>query len=102
MEEPYEDEWAGPSKSMRKREAHALQKLGERLITMREDEFRTLPLPEALVDAIVDARLIKSPPALSRQRQYIGKLMRDIDLEPLQKALDAITDRHNAQARRRK
>jgi ribosome-associated protein len=91
-----------PSKSMRKREAHTLQKLGEQLIAMREKEFNTLPLPEALVDAIREARQIKSLPALARQRQFIGKLMREVDLEPLEKAMEALTDRQNAHARLRK
>lgn len=101
--EPVDDvQWDGPSKSMRKREAQALQKLGERLIGLRDEHLRGLPLPETLLDAILEARRLKSLPALARQRQYIGKLMRDIDVEPLQQALDAILDTHNAQARRRK
>jgi ribosome-associated protein len=91
-----------PSKSMRKREAHSLQKLGERLIALREQEFATLPLPEQLVDAIREARRLKSLPALARQRQYIGRLMREIDLAPLEQALDALADRQNAHARLRK
>ena len=45
---------------------------------------------------------MKSVQALSRQRQYIGRLMRDVDLEPLEKALEALTDRQNAHARLRK
>ena len=91
-----------PSKSSRKREAHALQKLGERLIAMREADFLTLPLPEMLVEAIRDARRLKSRLALARQRQYIGKLMREVDIEPLEAALAALTDRQNAHARLRK
>jgi ribosome-associated protein len=91
-----------PSKSSRKRDAHSLQKLGEQLIAMREAAFLTLPLPEALVDAIREARRLKSRPALARQRQYIGKLMRDVDIEPLEAALAALTDRQNAHARLRR
>jgi ribosome-associated protein len=91
-----------PSKSSRKREAHSLQKLGEQLIAMREADFLTLPLPETLVDAIREARRLTSRPALARQRQYIGKLMREVDIEPLETALAALTDRQNARARLRK
>jgi ribosome-associated protein len=91
-----------PSKSSRKREAHALQKLGEQLISLREADFKSLPLPETLVDAIREARRLTSRPALARQRQYIGKLMRDVDIEPLEAALAALTDRQNAHARLRK
>jgi len=102
MNEPYDDDPRPPSKSMRKREATALQKLGMRLIGLREDEFATLPLPETLAEAIRDARGLKSRGALARQYQYIGKLMRDIEIEPLERALAALTERHNAHARLRR
>jgi ribosome-associated protein len=76
-------EYDGPSKSARKRAAHAAQDLGEELIRMRESDLETLDLPETLVDAIREARRITSRGGGARQRQYIGKLMRDIDLEPI-------------------
>ena len=104
--QPEDNDWddeaeLGPSKSARKREAHALQKLGERLITLKDAELAQLPLPEVLVEAIHEARRLKQRGALHRQRQYIGKLMREVELEPLEAALAAITDRHNAHARLR-
>ena len=102
MEEPFDDDPLPPSKSLRKREAHGLQKLGEHLVGMRDKEFRTMPLPESLVEAILEARRLKSRAALARQYQYIGRLMREIDIEPLEQALTALTDRHNAHARLRK
>ncbi len=82
---PSEDEldYDGPSKSARKRAAHAAQDLGEALIRMRDSDLETLDLPETLVDAIREARRITSRGGGARQRQYIGKLMRDIDLEPI-------------------
>lgn len=90
-----------PSKSARKREAHALQKLGERLVALRAADLDRLPLPENLRDAIDEARRLKGHGALARQRQYIGKLMRDIDVEPVLAALDALTEERNARARLR-
>jgi ribosome-associated protein len=96
-----EEEYLGPSKSARKREAHSLQKLGEHLATLKESELAQLPLPEVLLEALREAKRLKQRGALHRQRQYIGKLMRDIELEPLEAALAAITDRHNAHARLR-
>ena len=62
-----------PSKSSRKRAAHALQKLGERLVRMKPEDVATLPLPEMLSDAITEARRLRSHGALSRQYQYIGQ-----------------------------
>ena len=76
-----------PSKSSRKRAAHAAQELGERLIALREKDLAELPLPEILADAIRLARRLKSHGGLSRQRQYISKLMRDIDTAPIEAAL---------------
>jgi ribosome-associated protein len=76
-----------PSKSQRKRDADAAQALGTRLIELKETELRALELSEALLDAILLAKRITSRGGLARQRQYIGKLMRDIDLAPIESAL---------------
>jgi ribosome-associated protein len=78
-----------PSKSARKREAAAAQDLGTRLIALKESDLRALDLPEQLLDAILLAQRITARGGLARQRQYIGKLMRDIDTAPLETALDA-------------
>ena len=78
-----------PSKSSRKREAAAAQDLGTRLIALKESDLRALDLPERLLDAILLAQRITARGGLARQRQYIGKLMRDVDPAPLEKALDA-------------
>ena len=83
-----------PSKSQRKRDAHAAQDLGETLIRMRDTELDALGLPELLTDAVREARRIKSRAGGARQRQYIGKLMREIDLEPIRAALAARSERH--------
>jgi ribosome-associated protein len=91
-----------PSKSSRKRAAHAAQKMGERLTRMRQDEVAGLPLTEVLQDAIAEARRLTSRGALSRQHQFIGKLMRDIDMDALEAALTAQESAQKARARLRK
>jgi ribosome-associated protein len=82
-----------PSRSARKRQAEALQKLGVGLTRMRPAKLRELQqhlqLPEALFEAILEVHRLRSGPALARQRQYIGRLMRDIDPEPIERALTA-------------
>ncbi len=78
-----------PSKGARKRAAHQAQDLGERLIGLRDAELDALNLPETLRDAIGLARRITSRGGLARQRQYIGKLMRDIDTSAIETALAA-------------
>ncbi len=90
----------GPSKSLRKREAHAAQELGEQLIALKDAELTALDLPEALHEAIVAARSITSRGGGARQRQYIGKLMRDIDLGKVRETLDAKANRSALEAQR--
>jgi ribosome-associated protein len=72
-----------PSKSARKREYIALQKLGEELIALKESDLGSLPLDDNLREAVLEAKQMKAHGALRRQKQYIGKLMRHIDPEPL-------------------
>lgn len=78
-----------PSKSARKRAAHAAQDLGEMLVALPDGELSALELPEELLAAVRSARGITSRAAGARQRQYIGKLMRNIDVEPIRAALRA-------------
>jgi len=89
-----------PSKSSRKREAHALQDLGVELIELRDSELVALDLPEILVEAVREARRTSSRGGGARQRQYIGKLMRDIDPEPIRAALAARQGRSAVEAER--
>ncbi len=77
---------------------HALQALGVALLDMSDDELAGLDLPERLVDAIHSARSMKSNEALRRQKQYIGKLMQDVDPAPI----NALLDRRRADDRREK
>ena len=86
MRPPEHDPDEPPSKSARKREALDLQSLGEALIELPPAELAALGLPEALQEAIVAARGITSRGAGSRQRQFIGKLMRKVDPEPIRAA----------------
>jgi len=76
-----------PSKSERKRLQLELQALGEQLIALSENELASLALDERLGYAVRQARSIKSHGALRRQKQLIGKLMRDIDPEPIRREL---------------
>jgi ribosome-associated protein len=89
MHEDPDAELERPSKSARKRAAAAAQDLGERLIALKESDIAALGLPERLEDAILLAKRITARGGLARQRQYIGKLMRDLDLAPIEAALES-------------
>jgi len=94
--EELESEWEGPSKSAVKREMNALQKLGEELTSLNPKQLAAMPIEDdKLLAAIEETRRITSNNAMRRHRQYIGKLMRGIDPEPISKALASLHAAHS-------
>ena len=87
-----DEEWV--SKSQRKRECHALQDLGEALVQLEASALAKIPLEDDLRNAITAARKMKQRGALKRQLQFIGKLMRGIDAEPIRDAYNAVTNHY--------
>ena len=88
------------SKSKRKREVTALQDLGEELLKLNPAQLEQIPLPEDVRSAIDEAIKMSAHGALRRQKQFIGKLMRNVDAAPIQVALDAIKEHgHTSVAR---
>ena len=77
-----------PSKTQLKAEADEKQLLGEALLTLRADLMARLELPEKLLDAVAGAKKITSFEGRRRQMQFIGKLMRKLDAEPIRNAID--------------
>lgn len=84
-----DDTERGPSRSQKKREVEALQDLGNKLVTLPEAQLKRMDLPDELRAAVVACRKITQNGALRRQKQFIGKLMRNIDAAPIQTQLDA-------------
>lgn len=84
---PFADEATAISKTRRKHEMQALQDLGAELVGLDAKRLASLELPERLFDAIALARTITRHEAKRRQMQYIGRLMRDIDADPVRRAL---------------
>ncbi|SDT90254.1 ribosome-associated protein [Pseudomonas pohangensis] len=95
MSEQFDDFSEEKSKSQVKRELHALQDLGERLTTLKPDLLAKLPLTEPLQKALADAPKHKAHIARKRHMQYIGKLMRDADVD----AISALIDQLDASTR---
>lgn len=90
------DEIIYVSKSEIKRDAEALKKLGIELVNLSKNEIVKIPLDEDLLYAIELAQKIKKE-GYRRQIQYIGKLLRSRDIEPITQALDKLKNRHNQQ-----
>lgn len=80
------------SKSQKKRDATAAQELGKELLSLSPEALNTIELPETLNKALDDARRIKKNSALKRQLQYIGKLMRHMDVEPIREQYLKLTN----------
>ncbi|WP_373089859.1 ribosome biogenesis factor YjgA [Zhongshania sp.] len=77
-----------PSKTAVKKEMQALQQLGEKLVKLSNNELAKITIhDEHLIEALSTARKLTSREALRRQLQYIGKLMRGIDLTEIEAGL---------------
>ena len=87
-EEIAAEEVGPPSKTQLKAEADEKQALGEALLTLRSDLMARLDLPDKLLDAIADAKRITNFEGKRRQMQFIGKLMRPLDPEPIRAAIN--------------
>jgi len=79
-----------PSKTQLKKASHDLQDLGEAVVALPEDRLAGLPIDEPLLDAIREFKRTRSHEGKRRQMQYIGKLMRRTDPEPLREAVAAM------------
>ncbi len=79
------------SKTRRKKQMDELQRVGAALVKLSADQLARIELPEALRDAVHEARRFTKHEALRRQVQYIGRIMRDMDCEPIARQLAALS-----------
>ena len=78
------------SRTQKKKEDRALQRLGEELVSLPAVQLESMELPDELLAAIEFVHQIKSRGARRRQMQYIGALMRHVDPQPIKAALERI------------
>jgi len=78
------------SRTKKKQEVEELQKLGAALIELPASKLVELGLPAVLLAAVLEAQRITSHGARRRQVQFIGKVMRKVDPEPVRAAVAAI------------
>jgi ribosome-associated protein len=87
-----------PSKSQRKRDADALTDLGAELLELNAAQLAQVPLADEVRAAIDAALAMTSHGARRRQKLFIGKLLRDVDAEPIRAALETIKRHGHASA----
>jgi ribosome-associated protein len=79
-----------PSKTRLKKESHDMQHLGEQLAALSDGQLAGLGLAEFLFDAVQMYKRTKSHEGRRRQMQYVGKLMRRVDVEPIREAVASL------------
>ena len=84
-----DDTLQGPSKTQLKQQMLELQQLGQALSELPSERLKGIELPDRLLEAIVEFKRTRSHEGRRRQMQYVGKLMRGVDPEPLRAAVDA-------------
>jgi len=85
------------SKTKLKAEADAQQALGVRLTELPKDKLTKLNLPEEVFEAVLESRKITANGAIRRHRQYLGRLMREIDTAPIVEQLARWDGKHTAE-----
>lgn len=100
--EQQEPEYELVSKSEMKREMERWQRLGEQLTDLTPEHWAKMPLDETLINALEESKRIKQHGAKRRHLQYIGKLMRDQDVEAIQEQVDLLDPSSEAYGRRQR
>ena len=78
------------SKTRRKKQMTALQDLGAELVKLSPELLARIEMPQELREAILACKRFSKHEAVRRQKQYIGKIMRDIDADPIARQLEAM------------
>ena len=82
------------SKTHQKQVMLDLQQLGEKLLDLKPKQLDQMPIGDVLKNAVIEASRIKSRNALKRHKQFIGKLMREVDPEPIIAQFEIIESPH--------
>ena len=85
-----EDEDVFVSRSQKKRDSTALQKLGEELAQLSVSQLKDVPLTPDLREALTELARIRDKEGRRRQMQYLGRLMREADGEAIRTAVEAV------------
>ncbi len=100
QEEDFTEDDTRPSKTKKKEAMHELRDLGSELIELSVSQLKRINLPESLLDAVRECQKITAHGAKRRQMQYIGKLMRGVDDEPIRAGLALLRGESSAEIAR--
>ena len=78
------------TKSQVKRDAEALKILGKEIYELPTKKRNKLPLSKTLLAAFEEADRIKNLNALRRHFQYVGKILRETDVDAIKAAMEAL------------
>ncbi|MBV7317473.1 ribosome biogenesis factor YjgA [Shewanella sp. NIFS-20-20] len=99
FKQPYDNDDDYISRTGVKRESEAFQELGKQLVSLSKSQLAKMDLEERVLDCVLAAKSIKTnTEAYRRQLQYIGKVMRSVDPEPIRLAMDKVLNKNNNEA----
>ncbi|WP_434513657.1 ribosome biogenesis factor YjgA [Dechloromonas sp. ARDL1] len=100
QDEDFTEDTGRPSKTKQKEAMHELRDLGAELVELSVGQLKRINLPENLFDAVRDCQKITAHGARRRQIQYLGKLMRGVDDEPIRAGLAMLRGESSAETAR--
>lgn len=86
------------SRSEKKRRSTAIQKIGEELASFPISAIRSFNLPPDLLQEYEELHSITKHEAKRRKMQYIGKMLRDVDIEPIRARIEEVKEGKAAQS----
>lgn len=96
FKQPYDSDAEYVSKTEDKRDCEAAQKVGMELVSLSKTQLDKIELDEHLYDSVLHSHRIKpKTEAYRRHMQYIGKLMRNVDIEPIKASLAVVLNKNS-------
>ncbi|MBV2192909.1 MAG: DUF615 domain-containing protein [Azonexus sp.] len=100
QDEDFTEDTGRPSKTKQKEVMHELRDLGAELVELSVGQLKRINVPENIFDAVRDCQKITAHGAHRRQIQYLGKLMRSVDDEPIRAGLALLRGESSAETAR--
>ncbi|GIU43693.1 ribosome biogenesis factor YjgA [Shewanella algidipiscicola] len=95
FKQPFDHDEEYVSRAETKREIAIYQELGKQLVALSKSQIDKLDLDELLYDNVLKAKTIRiNTEAYRRHLQYIGKIMRNIDINVLQSDLKNVLNQN--------